>query len=926
MRSYQQTATLGIPAMTVLVLLAASTGAGVVASHLRGAAPDGDRGDIPPALDPTALGGTGKGTLGPMGLDCPVRCTLLPVLVLGLGDLHPDQGIGDEVLDALEHIVENLKALDLVLDQGVLLCIGAQAHRIAQVLQGHEVVLPPDVDLTQVVETEEVVERLFSSLSYFCIYLLVDAPLKVRLVLLARRLGWQGYDGEVELRLDLFDDLQRDILVLGLLGQGVHYLDGNLMAAGAHPFKEVLLAEDGITLGVYVVPLFVEHVVIVQQVLANLKVAVLNTPLCLLKGIGEHAVLDGHPVLHPDLAQDAPDVLRGEQAHQRVVQGDVEAAGARVPLAAAAPTQLVVDTARLVPLRTHDIEATEALDLFIVFSPRRGDLFQCFGKLFGCGIGAAYPAGTGIEAASELDVGSPSCHVGGDGDRPLGTGLFDDQGLTGVVLRVEHLVPYPHPLEQEAEHLTFLDRDGTDEDRLPLLVYAGDLLADGLYLELLVVVDLVRVVNPDDGHVGGDDHHIEVVDLQELRGLGIGCPGHAADLVVHPEEVLVRDGGQRLVLAHDLDLLLGLDGLVQAVAIASAMQDATGELIDYLHLALDDDIVDIVAVELQGPDRLGDVVHILKVLILIDGAGDDLVLVEQLLHVVHALVGEGDLLLLLIELVVPLLLKRLGAAVKAGEWVLFVVVPGSGVLLTLGEEGGYLLSSQHLDGVVLALAADDQGRARLVYQDGVDLVNDAVVVLGLDLLLKRPFHVVSQVVEPEFVVGAVCDVGIVGEALRLGVHVRQDYPDAQTQELVDGPHPLRVSTGEVVVDGDNVHPLLLQAVEVGRRYAGKGLSLTGLHLQDLTPVQDRSSHDLHIVMPLAKDPARSLACQGEGLGKQRIQGGSLGYLFSEEPCLEGKVLVLEAFCPRVLFVYILDDRLEGAQVLILFGSEQLGKY
>ncbi len=62
-------------------------------------------------------------------------------------------------------------------------------------------------------------------------------------------------------------------------------------------------------------------------------------------------------------------------------------------------------------------------------------------------------------------------------------------------------------------------------------------------------------------------------------------------------------------------------------------------------------------------------------------------------------------------------------------------------------------------GRVLDGAGDDERRARLVDEDGVDLVDDGVVVPALDAVLEPDRHVVAQVVEAELVVRAVGDVG-----------------------------------------------------------------------------------------------------------------------------------------------------------------------
>ena len=82
------------------------------------------------------------------------------------------------------------------------------------------------------------------------------------------------------------------------------------------------------------------------------------------------------------------------------------------------------------------------------------------------------------------------------------------------------------------------------------------------------------------GRLVGMTIDVQLVDLLELGRLGLGRAGHAGQLLVHAEVVLEGDGGQRLVLALDLDAFLGLDGLVQAVGPAPAGHQAAGELVD----------------------------------------------------------------------------------------------------------------------------------------------------------------------------------------------------------------------------------------------------------------------------------------------------------------------------------------------------------
>jgi len=68
------------------------------------------------------------------------------------------------------------------------------------------------------------------------------------------------------------------------------------------------------------------------------------------------------------------------------------------------------------------------------------------------------------------------------------------------------------------------------------------------------------------------------------------------------------------------------------------------------------------------------------------------------------------------------------------------------------------------------------GRARLVDQDGIDLVDDREDVAALDHVLHAILHVVAQIVEAELVVGAVGDVAVVGLLALLVVEAMHDDP------------------------------------------------------------------------------------------------------------------------------------------------------
>ena len=159
----------------------------------------------------------------------------------------------------------------------------------------------------------------------------------------------------------------------------------------------------------------------------------------------------------------------GEQAHQLVVEAEVEAALAGVALTAGAAAQLVVDPAALVALGPDDVQPAQLADLVALLETRLLQLGQQLvvaGERLGAGLLellghlgqrarqrevvdhhlgreallqhllASQPLGV----AAEQDVDAATGHVGGDRDRAEPTGLGDDLGLTRVLLGVEHLV------------------------------------------------------------------------------------------------------------------------------------------------------------------------------------------------------------------------------------------------------------------------------------------------------------------------------------------------------------------------------------------------------------------------------------------------------------------------------------------------------
>ena len=541
------------------------------------------------------------------------------------------------------------------------------------------------------------------------VHLLEVDPARVHLLELRVQLGDVPVLGEVALHV--------------LLG---HALDdvGHLLARGV---GHVLALEDPVAVLVDDLALLVHHVVVLEDALADQEVLLLDLGLGALDLLREHLGLDRLLLAllagRAEPVEDAVDPVAGEQPHQVVLGRQEEARLARVALAARAASELVVDPARLVPLGADDVEAAGLHDQLAVVGDllleARVRLVPRLVVLLGLGLElllGQLQLGQVLRVAAQLDVHATAGHVGGDRDGAGAARLGDDLALAlgvlglGVQDGVLDLLLGQHARQQ----LGHLDRDRADQDRLALLRTRLDLTHDGAPLAVLGLVDLVVVVLALHHAVGRDLDHLQLVDLHELGGLGQGRAGHARQLLVAAEVVLVGDRGDRLVLLLDRHPLLGLDGLVQTLGPAPALEDAAGELVDDLDLAVDHRVVLVAPVQRLGLQRLLEVVDEVAVLGLVH-----VVDAEELLGLLDALLGHGDGLVLLV-----------GLEVEVGN-------PGLG----LGLDPLGLLARLHLRGQfgelvvevggLLGRAGDDQRRPRLVDQDVVDLVDDRVRVAAL---------------------------------------------------------------------------------------------------------------------------------------------------------------------------------------------------
>ncbi len=494
-----------------------------------------------------------------------------------------------------------------------------------------------------------------------------------------------------------------------------------------------------------------------------------------------------------------------------------------------------------------------------------------------------------------LDVGAAAGHVSGDRYRTRHACLRNDIGFLLVVTGVQDLEIVEAGLTQlGCQQFRLLDRGRADQNRLAALVGILDLGDDRLELFVEGPVDLVVLVDTLDRQVGRHFDHFELVDIAELFRFGLCRTGHAGKLSVHAEIVLEGDRGERLVLRLDLYLFLGFERLVLAFRIAAAGHHATREFVDDDDLVVADDVVLVAGEELVGLQRVIDVVDDRDVLDVVEGlALEQAGLAQQVLELFGAGFGEVGGALLFVDLVIFRRQHRNEGVDRVVEF-----------------------------RTVVERAGNDQRRTRLVDQDRVHFVDDRIIVAALDHLAALILHVIAQIIEAELVVGGVGDVaGVVGAALVV-VEAVDDDAGRQPEKAVELAHRVGVALGQVVVDGDHMHALAGERIEIDRQGTDEGLAFAGLHLGNRAIVKDHAAGQLHVERAHAEHAAGSLAHDREGRDQDVVERLAFGEQFPELHRLGCKLFVGESLGLLLDCIDGVDSWPVAAHAAIVSRTEQ----
>ncbi|MNQ14086.1 hypothetical protein D3C85_270250 [compost metagenome] len=394
-----------------------------------------------------------------------------------------------------------------------------------------------------------------------------------------------------------------------------------------------------------------------------------------------------------------------------------------------------------------------------------------------------------------------------------------------------------------------------------------------------------------------DHDRFQAVDFLEFVRFGIGRTRHAGQLGVHAEVVLEGDRGQGLVLVLDLDAFFRFDGLVQAIGPAATRHQTAREFIDDHHFIVLHHIVLILEVQRMRAQGRIQVVH----------EGDVGRIVQRRAFRQQAHFHQDAFGLFVAGFRQQHLVRFFILGVVARHFNLALAIRRFFADLQ-GQARRHFIDLVIQVRMVLGLARNDQRRTRFIDQDRVDFIDDAEVQAALHAFARFVDHIVAQEVETEFIVGAIGDVGVVRLLLGAVLHLRHVHASRQAQPCIQAAHGFGIALRQVIIDGDDMHALARQGIQVGGQGCHQGLALARAHLRDLTEMQDHAADHLHVEMAHAQDALAGLAADGKCFRQQGIERFASGDAF-----LEGRRFRLQLGI-RQLF----DGRLERIDLAYRF--------
>ena len=193
---------------------------------------------------------------------------------------------------------------------------------------------------------------------------------------------------------------------------------------------------------------------------------------------------------------------------------------------------------------------------------------------------------------------------------------------------------------------------------------------------------------------------------------------------------------------------------------------------------------------------------------------------------------------------------------------------------------------------------------------------------ALNIVRQLIFHVVAQIVEAEFIIGAVSNIAIVRLAAFRILHIGENLADRQTEESINLSHPVGIAAGQIIVDRHKMCAASGQSIQVHRRRGYKRFTFTGLHLRNLALMQHNTANQLHVIMPHIQHALTRFTHGRKRLGQNIIQRCAVIQHFAESFRLILQDFIAHARDDFFLPINTIDNRLNLAHRALMAGAEQ----
>ena len=148
----------------------------------------------------------------------------------------------------------------------------------------------------------------------------------------------------------------------------------------------------------------------------------------------------------------------------------------------------------------------------------------------------------------------------------------------------------------------------------------------------------------------------------------------------------------------------------------------------------------------------------------------------------------------------------------------------------------------------------------------------------------------------------------------------------QAQRMVELSHPLGVTFGKIVIDGDQMDPFSFERIQIDGKRRHQGLSFAGFHFGDAATMENHAADQLHVEMPHVEFAARHFPAHGKRFGQDVVQCPTCFQLLLEILSFIGQGLIGKWGEPALQAVDLLHDRSQRPDFAVIFTAEDQIEY